>query len=168
MAEPRTAGSTVPSWVGDGGVEPLAQVDVRADAAAARALGLPLEPNTVAARGARHTLWLGPDEWLVVEPDADPVDIARELETCPDGWVTTVDLSSNRVAFETTREVLASGCALDLHPRVFGPGRCAQTLLARAPVILEALPGGAFRVLARASFAGYVGAWLADASEAQT
>jgi sarcosine oxidase, subunit gamma len=167
MAEPRIAGSTVPSWVGDGGTEPLAQLDVRADAPAARALRLPREPNTVVAEGERHTLWLGPDEWLVVEPGGDPAAIAAELEGCAEGWVTTVDLSSNRVAFDTTRDVLAGGCALDLHPRVFGPGRCAQTLLARAPVILEALPGGAFRVLARASFAAYVGAWLLDAASAQ-
>jgi sarcosine oxidase, subunit gamma len=144
--------------------EPLAQVNVRADAPAARSLGLPLEPNTVVVDGARHTLWLGPDEWLVVEPDADPAELARALEACPDGWTTTVDLSSNRVAFETTREILEGGCSLDLHPRAFGPGRCAQTLLARAPVILEALPGDTFRVLARASFAGYVRAWLEDAA----
>jgi sarcosine oxidase subunit gamma len=166
MAEPRNAGSTAPSWVGDG-VEPLAQVNVRADAGAARALDLPAEPNTSRVDGGRHSLWLGPDEWLVVEPDGDPVAIARDLEArAGDGWVTTVDLSSNRVAFTTTREVLAYGCSLDLHPRSFGPGRCAQTLLARAPVILEALSDGTLRVLARASFAGYVRAWLDDAASA--
>jgi sarcosine oxidase, subunit gamma len=166
MAEPRIAGSTVQSWVGDGGVEPLAQVNVRADTPAARALDLPLEANTVRADGERHALWLSPDEWLVVEPGGDPVAIARKLEACPDGWVTTVDLSSNRVAFEATRTVLEGGCSLDLHPRVFGPGRCAQTLLARAPVIVEALPSGRFRVFARASFAGYVRGWLDDAAGA--
>lgn len=46
----------------------LRQLDVRADEPAARALGLPLEPNTLAADGDRTTLWLGPDQWLAAFP----------------------------------------------------------------------------------------------------
>ena len=62
--------------------------------------------------------------------------------------------------------MLAKGCALDLHPRAFVPGRCAQTLLARAQVILEQLDDEpAYRLLVRGSFAGYVATWLLDAME---
>jgi sarcosine oxidase subunit gamma len=63
--------------------------------------------------------------------------------------------------------VLAAGCALDLHPRAFGPGRCAQTLLARAAVILEQTSGEpAYRIYVRPSFAGYLADWLRDAAPA--
>jgi sarcosine oxidase subunit gamma len=147
----------------------LAQVNVRADAPAARALGLPLEPNTTRTDGSRTTLWLGPDEWLVVGPDGDAPAIARELEAAGEhaGWVTTVDLSSNRTAIELSgprvRDLLAFGCSLDLHPRAFGPGRCAQTTLARAQVVLEARGEDTLRVFVRGSFAGYLGGWLVDA-----
>jgi sarcosine oxidase, subunit gamma len=64
------------------------------------------------------------------------------------------------------RELLAKGCALDLHPRVFRGDRCAQTYLARAQVILLAQPEqpAALRILARSSFARYVADWLLDAA----
>jgi sarcosine oxidase subunit gamma len=144
----------------------VAQVNVRADADGASALGLPLEPNTTADRGERTLLWLGPDEWLAAGPDGDAPALAAELEAAGAGWVTTVDLSSNRTVLELTgplaREVLAKGCTLDLHPRAFGPGRCAQTALARAQVILEARDDG-FRIYVRGSFATYLATWLLDA-----
>jgi sarcosine oxidase subunit gamma len=45
---------------------------------------------------------------------------------------------------------------LDLNQRAFGAGRCAQTTLARAQVVLVARdePGAGFWVLVRSSFAG--------------
>lgn len=151
----------------------LAQVNVRADEPAARALGLPREPNTTAtssraAGGDQTIVWLGPDEWLVVGPDGEAAAVAGELEACPEGWVSTVDLSANRTAIEVAgprvRDLLAAGCSLDFHPRAFGPGRCAQTMLARAQVILEARDDDAFRLIVRGSFAVYLATWLIDAA----
>ena len=159
----------------------LAQVGVRlhpgegGPSAVEAALGfaLPVTPNTVAAGAdGRRALWLGPDEWLVVaEPGAEAaleVELAEALAGGQLGSV--VDLSCNRVALDLrgplAREVLAKGCALDLHPRAFGPGRCAQTLVARAQVILDQLDDApAYRLLVRPSFAGYLAAWLLDAIE---
>jgi sarcosine oxidase subunit gamma len=115
--------------------------------------GFPVEPNTAAG----DVLWLGPDEWLVVG--------ARE-EDYP-GAAAAVDVSGNRVCLELAgdrvEDVLAQGCSLDLHPSVFAPGRCAQTLLAKAEVILHRTAPDTFRIFVRPSFAPYVRAWLADA-----
>ena len=115
--------------------------------------GFPLEPNTVAG----DVLWLGPDEWLVLG--------GRE-EDHPDA-AAAVDVSANRVCFELAgddvEDVLALGCSLDLHPSAFAPGRCAQTLLARAQVILHRTELETFRILVRPSFAPYLRAWLEDA-----
>jgi sarcosine oxidase subunit gamma len=61
------------------------------------------------------------------------------------------------------RDLLAAGCSLDLHPRAFAPDRCAQTLLARAQVILEQRGEDAFRLHVRGSFAVYLASWLIDA-----
>ena len=64
------------------------------------------------------------------------------------------------------RIALAAGCALDLHPRMFRAGCCAQTLLAKVPVILDQLDGSpTFHVLVRASFAAYLADWLVDAEK---
>ncbi len=120
---------------------------------------LPVEPNTV----GEGVLWLGPDEWLIVgrEPGEQ---LLRELLA---GEGAAVELSANRVALELAGpgalDVLASCCAIDLHPVAFPTGSCAQTLIARAPVIIERTddrPG--FRLLVRPSLAGYVESWLAD------
>jgi sarcosine oxidase subunit gamma len=146
-------------------VTPRTQLGVRLydPPASAPALGLPLEPNRVQAGDGRSALWLGPDEWLVVADGPLALGV-------PAGAGSVVDLSANRVVLELrgqdARDVLAAGCALDLHPRAFGPGRCAQTLLARANVILEQTAADAFRVYVRPSFAGYLRAWLDDATGA--
>src|ERR687888_465467 len=63
------------------------------------------------------------------------------------------------------RDVLLKGCALDLHPRAFDVGRCVQTLLARAQVVLVARTNEpAYWVFVRASFAEYLAEWLLDAA----
>ena len=125
------------------------QVSVRGTAQA----GFPVEPNT----SAGNVLWLGSDEWLVLG--------GRE-EDYPDA-AAAVDVSANRVCFvlsdEGVEDVLAQGCSLDLHPSVFPPGRCAQTLLARAHVILDRTDAATFRILVRPSFSNYLRAWLEDA-----
>ncbi|MEO3854869.1 2Fe-2S iron-sulfur cluster-binding protein [Acrocarpospora sp. B8E8] len=122
----------------------LKQVNVRS--------GEPLTPaNAAVTDGETVTVWLGPDEWLVVGPSE----------------VRGVDVSAQRTAIRVSggraRELLAHGCGLDLHPEVFPVGRCAQTLLARAQIILIAESDG-FLVLVRASFARYLAAWLLDAA----
>jgi sarcosine oxidase subunit gamma len=165
----------------------LAQLDLRADPgdadlmerlAATLGTPLPVEPNTTATStdGTRLVAWLGPDEWLVLgEPGTGPA-LEAALRVATDGHAATgamaiVDVSANRttisVAGPRARDLLAFGCSIDLDPRAFGPGRCAQTMLARAQVIV--IPVGpaaepAFRLLVRPSFAAYLADWLADAA----
>jgi sarcosine oxidase subunit gamma len=81
-----------------------------------------------------------------------------------------VDVSGQRVSLtlrgQHVRDVLAKGCALDLHRTVFRPGSSAQTTLGRAGVALLAGDGpDEFTVLVRQSFAGYLADWLIDAAE---
>jgi sarcosine oxidase, subunit gamma len=118
--------------------------------------GFPVEPNTTARFGDRLVFWLGPDEWLVLGgAESDYPDAAA-----------AVDVSASRVAFELSgpgaAEVLAQGCSLDLD--ALDPCGCAQTLLARAQVLLHRADAETFRILVRPSFAGYLRAWLEDAT----
>jgi sarcosine oxidase subunit gamma len=70
-----------------------------------------------------------------------------------------VDVSANRVAIELTGsdrfDLLAHVCPLDLDPRVWATGRCAQTLLGRAQVVLQER-SETTGILVRPSFADYV------------
>jgi heterotetrameric sarcosine oxidase gamma subunit len=111
----------------------------------------PLAPNTC----TETELWLGPDEWLVLG--------GRESD-----FAVACDVGANRVVLELSgddaRRVLATGTAIDL--RTLQPGRCAQTLLARAQVILQCTAVDTFRIFVRPSFAPYLRAWLEDACAA--
>ncbi|WP_406730315.1 sarcosine oxidase subunit gamma [Streptomyces sp. NBC_01794] len=157
----------------------LAQVNVRLDpkGAAADAVGLalglqlPLEPDTVVHASDRSALWLGPDEWLVVGPPGGPTGLENRIRAAAgDEPAAVTDVSAQRTTLLVTgpraRDLLAHGCPLDLHPRAFGPGRCAQTTLARAQVVLVARdePRAGFWLLVRSSFAGYLADWLLDAA----
>jgi sarcosine oxidase subunit gamma len=133
-------------------------------------LPLPLAVNRVAAMAALRVLWLGPDEWLIVA-DGDAPDLLPRLERAVAGRRAAInDLSSTRVIVEiagsAARDLLAAGCGLDLHPRAFGPGQCAQTLVARVPVILDQLDDAPhYRLLVRRSSAAWLCDWLIDAAE---
>ncbi|AZM58448.1 MULTISPECIES: sarcosine oxidase subunit gamma [unclassified Streptomyces] len=157
----------------------LSQVNVRLDAktgaadAAGLALGLdlPLEPGTAVRAGEWAALWLGPDEWLVVGPPGTERDVETRIRAAVgEEPVSVTDVSAQRttllVSGPCARDLLAHGCALDLHPRAFAPGRCAQTTLARTQVVLVARddPRAGFWVLVRSSFAGHLADWLLDAA----
>jgi sarcosine oxidase, subunit gamma len=157
----------------------LGHINLRCDPADAaltgaieRALecGLPRKPNTfhVAPAGLR-VLWLGPDEWLVVTPEAAEEMLATALRRAvADRFAGVVELGCGQTVIEIAgpraREVIAKGCPLDLHPRVFGPGSCAQSRLARALVTIAQVDGApTFELIVRRSFADYVWRWLTDA-----
>jgi len=149
----------------------LAQVDLRlaADDAGRAPYPLPLEPNTAWEDGPRAALWLGPDEWLILGRPGDGAAIVSELGAALAGvHHSVVDVGANRVALELSgprsKEVLSRGCSLDLDPRGgWAAGRCAQTLLARVPVILQER-ADTIGILVRPSFADYLVDWLIDAA----
>jgi sarcosine oxidase, subunit gamma len=157
----------------------VAQVNVRADPndtgimkrlASTLGFALPMAPNTTTSQNDRRGLWLGPDEWLVLGPDGQQEALEQALRNGLNGtFGSIVDVSANRTQLEIrgprAGELLARGIAIDLDARSFGPGRCAQTLLAKAQVILERRDESAFLIYPRTSFASYVAEWLLDSQQ---
>jgi sarcosine oxidase, subunit gamma len=144
----------------------LAQVDLRLDPSLADRVSYPLpgEPNTAWESGARAALWLGPDEWLLIgPPDAGPWIVGEIGASLANVHHSVVDVSANRVALELSGPevgaLLSKGCSIDLHPRVWRTGSCAQTLLGKAPVILHQREAST-RILVRTSFADYLMDWF--------
>jgi sarcosine oxidase, subunit gamma len=133
-------------------------------------LPFPLEANRVVAMGAVRVLWLGPDEWLVTAHDgAAPELLSRLARAAGEAGAVVTDLSASWAVIAASggqaRALLESGCGLDLHPRAFAPGDCAQTLLARVPVILDQTsPAPAYRIFVRRSLARWLAEWLIDAA----
>ena len=147
----------------------LSPTDAALDAVEA-AIGVrpSVTPNRrTAGDNGRGMAWLGPDEWLLVAP-GDGGTLGAELEVAvrPHGG-SVVDLSAHRTTLEIhgprSREILASACSIDLHPRSFEIAHCAQTTLARVDVVIGRVGDDAYRIYVRASFAPYLVAWLRDA-----
>ena len=139
--------------------------------AAARVLGqpIPLAANTFTA-GEHRVYWLGPDEWLIVTSGEGAAGLAGELAEAMAGFHAAInDVSGASVALRVSgidaRTVLAKGCTLDLHPRAFGPGRCARTGLAKATVLLGVLDDtSGYTIIVPKSFSDYLCRWLAHAA----
>ena len=129
------------------------------------------EPLTAARKRDVSMLWLGPDEWLVVTPDRRAERIERTLRDALEGQhAALTDVSHSRTVLALcgpdARAVLAKGCPLDFHPRVFGPGRCAQSRLAKCQVLIHQTKAApAFDIYVQRSFAEYAWTWLEDAGQ---
>jgi sarcosine oxidase subunit gamma len=153
----------------------LGKINIRGGASMAPALkantgcDFPPEPNNVVSAGARHIVWLGPDEFLLLCEAGREDDLHRTIRNDLGDQhfsitVVTDGLCALQLSGPALRQVLAKGCALDLHPRSFGIGDCAQTALSHAGVTLIAMDDDRFTMICRTSFAPYVLDWLQDAA----
>ena len=155
----------------------VSQMNLRADPndsavmegiAAALGFPLPTVPNTVGLWEDRRALWLSPDEWLIVGAGGQQDALEQTLRSgLNGGFGSVVDVSANRTLVEIrgarARELLGHGVPVDLDARTFGPGHCAQTMLAKAQVVIERRDESAFVIYVRTSFAVYAASWLLDA-----
>ena len=103
-------------------------------------LALPLEPCTGTRAAARSMLWLGPRSWLWIDGAdgaAPDFDSSRSVLNAVAGAL--FDLSAAyagwRLSGALAATVLNRGCPLDLRPRAFPAGRCAQSLLGHLPAL---------------------------------
>lgn len=130
-------------------------------------LSLPTGPNTV-ARSDDHTIfWLGPDEWQIHCAADAQHDVIHRLRTALEGrHSAVVDVSDYyvvmRLSGAKTLEVLSKGTPLDLHPRAFAVGACAQTRFGHATVLLYKAADDVMDLQVRWSFAEYVWTYIVD------
>lgn len=140
-------------------------------AAAQAALGvaLPTQANTVRDGDAHGVAWMGPDEWLVQSrlPHGTAGLPARLAAVLEGYFASVVEVTSGYTVIDIdgphAADVLAKGCAMDLHPRAFGAGACAQTRFFDAAVFLRRTARG-IALTTRRSFAPYVAEMLVDAA----
>jgi len=131
---------------------------------------LPTEPNTTAESDHYCVMWLSPDEWIIraKEPQAD--DLPARLNLALQGiFCAVTDQSSAYSVLQLSGPkalcILAKGCPLDLHPRVFDTGQCAQSHYYKTSVLLRRTRGGAddcWEMIVRRSFADYAVRMLMD------
>jgi sarcosine oxidase subunit gamma len=138
--------------------------------AAERALGfaLPRQACRSASDGARHALWLGPDEWLLLGPAEEAASLGAALEAAMSGLPhALVEVSQRqtglRVEGPLAARRLASGCPLDLDLAAFPVGACTRTLIAKSEIVLWRTADEIFHVEVWRSFSAYVWRYLKEA-----
>lgn len=135
-------------------------------------LALPTQACTTVASDALRLVWVGPDDWFVIGPKGEAAAIEARLRQSLAGQHFAVsDVSSGytvlHLSGQPVREVLAQGCPLDLHPRVFHTGSSAGSLFFRASVWLwQTEDAPVYEALVRSSFRGYVWLMLERATQA--
>jgi len=139
--------------------------DTVAAASIAWGVALPTEAGGSAQRGdgpkRRAALWLGPDEWLLLAPEAEFASCSASLAAALGGVPhSLVDVSHRQIALEVSgkqaSQMLSSGCPLDLDLAAFPVGRCARTVFAKAEIILWRRAPDGFQLEVWRSFSEYV------------
>jgi sarcosine oxidase subunit gamma len=144
--------------------------DARARAAAAPVWGVDFASQACRAvtHDGRATLWLGPDEFLLLGVDDGSEDaVAAALEAAL-GVVphALVNISHRQFALELSgphaATILSGACPLDLDLGEFPVNMCTRTVLSKADIVLWRTREDAFHVEAWRSFSGYVAGLLSE------
>ncbi|CAN7229376.1 sarcosine oxidase subunit gamma [Pararhizobium sp. LjRoot235] len=129
-------------------------------------LSLPMKAKSSASAHGRHALWLGPDEWLII--DENGADLMTAVVSS--GVLhSATDISHRNTAVIVkgpgAEVAVNGGCPQDLSLAVFPVGACSRTVLGKAEVVLFRTAEDTFRVECWRSFSPYVSGLLSEAAE---
>ncbi|MCW7543216.1 sarcosine oxidase subunit gamma [Aurantimonas litoralis] len=152
-----------------------ARGDAVGAAGAALGLELPVRPKTSARQGGVSALWLGPDEWLILDGSEAAESLAASDGPLAEALavvsgIAVVDISHRNVGVvvdgPAAEAVVAAGCPQDIRPVSFPLGACSRTVLSKAEIVLWRTGEQRFEIECWRSFADYVWTFLAEASRA--
>lgn len=164
LSDKRAARETVSIKAAD----PCLRVALRAPresvVAVSTALGvaLPSRPKLSAGNAARSALWLGPDEWLVLDHQAGNEMLPALAKV--DDFHSAVDVSHRNVGIIVSgrgaADVINAECPQDLSLAAFPVGACSRTLLGKIEIVLWRTAEDEFRIECWRSFADYADSLL--------
>ena len=100
---------------------------------------LPTKPNTYSKNEKVKSLWLGPDEWLIVNESKNDL-FSKLTNKLKEEDTSVTDVSENRTVIRLTGEkifiLLSKFLTLDLDNNLFNQSCCAQTLFVKVPSLL--------------------------------
>ena len=136
---------------------------------------LPLESNTSSSSDKYTSMWLSPDEWLVISNnsinkennDYEVEDLLfNKISKTNLGAVT--DVSDQFILINLTGEkvfdLLSTGCPFDFSDFKIKKGAVAQTLLAQIDIIIHHNELNNINLLVRRSFSEHLMSWIDDAA----
>lgn len=157
--------------------EPMSRISLRVKDKDAKAVGkalgvaLPIKPKTSNMSGDtagtnRSALWIGPDEWLIL--DSETADISAALAKSK-AVMSVVDISHRNTAIllegQNAVDVLRAGCPQNLNDDVFPVGACSRTILGKAEVIIWRTGVDSYHVECWRSFSDYAFKFMSHAAK---
>jgi len=137
---------------------------------------LPIVACSSCSKEIITSLWLGPNEWLLVSND----QIAKETNTyeleqvlfdnisrANLGAITNVTdhFTIFKLSGSNIFEVLSKGCPFDFSSEDFGDNKVVQTILNHVDVTIHRKNENDVDLYVRRSFAGYLWDWLKDSAQ---
>ena len=152
---------------------PAARIALRASAKIAQkltkplGLKLPLKPAGTTTSKSCSALWLGPDEWLII--DSDPANASKLISELAAFNCSAVDVSHRNTAIivsgTAVESVLNAGCPRDLSLKAIPVGSCSRTIFGKIEIVLWRLDADTFRLEVWRSFSEYLWDYLLDAAK---
>jgi sarcosine oxidase subunit gamma len=128
---------------------------------------LPARVGHATSIGTRLLLRTGPEHFWIITQDGEDIVPALQTAVAPAiGSVTALSHSRTCIWIEGShsREVLATGIALDLDPAVFPPNSFALTGLHHTPTMVLRSDATRFELYVSRTFAVWTWEWLTDAA----
>ena len=136
---------------------------------------LPIEANTSSSSDKYTSMWLSPDEWMIVSNDtADKENNNHEIEELLFNKISKTnlgaitDVSDQFVLIDLKGEkifdLLSTGCPFDFNNFKMKKGAVTQTLLAQIDVIILNKEINNINLFVRRSFSEHLMSWVNDAA----
>ena len=137
---------------------------------------LPKDACNISKKEEISSLWLGPNEWLIISND----EISKETNTYELEQVLFDNISKTNMGAITNvtdhftifqlsgsniYEVLSKSCPFDFSSENFGDNKVVQTILNHVDVTIHRKSENDVDLYVRRSFAGYLWDWLKDSAK---
>ena len=136
---------------------------------------LPVEANTSSSSDKYTSMWLSPDEWMIVSNDTiDKENNSYEIEDMLFNKISKTnlgaitDVSDQFVLInlkgEKIFDLLSTGCPFDFTNFKRKKGSVAQTLLTQVDIIIHHKELNNINLFVRRSFSEHLTSWIDDAA----
>jgi sarcosine oxidase subunit gamma len=137
---------------------------------------LPKEACNTSNKEKITSLWLGPNEWLLVSNNEEPIEtntykleqvLFDNISKANLGAITNVTdhFTIFKLSGSNTFEVLSKGCPFDFSSEDFGDNKVVQTILNHVDVTIHRKNENDVDLYVRRSFAAYLWDWLKDSAD---
>ena len=136
---------------------------------------LPIEPNTSSSSSKLTSIWLSPDEWMIISNDKMEKDINQyELQENLYNAISKTNLGAVtnvtdqfvmlEIKGQNIYELFSSGCPFNFNEFREKKGATVQTLLNNIDVIIQNKEENSVNLFVRRSFSEHLFSWMNDSA----